>query len=70
MNERLTWEQIAERYPGQWVGLVDVELEPDNDATIASAVVKYTDKTKDELTMMQIETKGQMIAIYTTPDIY
>lgn len=48
MNEKLTWEQIQEKYPDQWVGLVEVEYEPDNDATIKSAVVKYTNKSKKE----------------------
>ena len=33
-NERLTWKQIQEKFPNQWVGLVDIEYEPDNDATI------------------------------------
>lgn len=67
-NERLTWEQIQEKYPDQWVGLVDVEYEPDNDATIQSAVVKYVDRSKNELTKMQIETQGKLMAVYTTPD--
>lgn len=68
MGERLTWEEIEKKYPDQWVGLVDVEYEPDNDATVKSAIVKYTDKTMDELTRMQIQTKGALIGIYTTPD--
>lgn len=25
MGERMTWEEIQEKYPDQWVGLVDVE---------------------------------------------
>lgn len=68
MGERMTWKQIREKYPNQWVGLVDVEYEPDNDATIKSAIVKYTDKSKSELTRLQIETEGKTIGIYTTPD--
>lgn len=68
MTERLTWEEIQERYPDQWVGLIDVEYEPDNDATIQSAIVKYTDKNKNELTRMQIEFNGRVLARYTTPD--
>ena len=68
MNERLTWEQIQEKYPDQWVGLVEVEYEPDNDATIKSAVVKYTNKSKSELTRMQILTNGEILGRYTTPD--
>ena len=68
VGERLTWEQIQEKYPDQWVGLSEVEYEPDNDATIVSAVVQYTDKTKDELTLIQIRTKGGLMGVYTTPD--
>ena len=68
MPERLTWEEIQERYPDQWVGLVEVEYEPDNDATIKTAIVKYTDKSKNELTRMQIQTNGNLLGIYTTPD--
>ena len=68
MSERLTWEEIEKKYPDQWVGLTEVEYEPDNDATIKSAVVKYVDKSKDELTLIQIQTNGQILGRYTTPD--
>lgn len=65
---RLTWKQIQERYPDQWVGLVNVEYEPDNDSTIKYAIVKYSNKGKDELTELQIDTEGEILARYTTPD--
>lgn len=68
MEERMTWEEIQEKYPDQWVGLIDVEYEPNNDATIKTAVVKYADKSKDELTMMQIQTNGEILGRYTTLD--
>lgn len=66
MDERLTWEEIQEKYPDQWVGLVKVEYEPDNKASIKSAVVRYTDKPKAELTRMMLN--GEIISRYTTPD--
>ena len=66
--KRMTWKEIKQMYPNQWVGLVDVEYESDNDATIKTAIVKYTDKSKNELTKMQIQTNGELIGIYTTPD--
>lgn len=66
MGERLTWAEIQKKYPDQWVGLVDVEWYPDNTATVKSAIVKYTDKPKDELTMMMLH--GEVEARYTTPD--
>lgn len=68
MGERMMWEEIKAKYPDQWVGLVDVEFKPDNRSSIKSAVVKYTDKPKKELTKIQIETNGEMVGVYTTPD--
>ncbi|EOS37199.1 MAG: hypothetical protein K1W27_18470 [Lachnospiraceae bacterium] len=66
MENRMTWEEIQKKYPDQWVGLVDVEWCPDNTATVKSAVIKYTDKSKDELTIMML--RGEIDARYTTPD--
>ncbi len=28
-EERLTWKEIQEKYPDQWVGLTDVEYYPE-----------------------------------------
>lgn len=66
MAERLTWEEIQEKYPDQWVGLVEVEYLEDDGISIESAVVKYLDKTKSELTKMALN--GEIISRYTTPD--
>lgn len=66
MEERLTWEQIQEKYPDKWVGLVEVKYVNDDGVSVESAVVKYTDKSKGELTEMAIE--GKVISRYTTPD--
>ena len=68
MTERMTWSEIKQRYPDQWVGLTDVEHEPDNDSTIKSAVVAYTDWSKDDLILEQIQTNGRLIARYTNPN--
>jgi len=64
--EKLTWRQIQEKYPDQWVGLVDVEFEPNNDASIKAAVVAYVGQPKGELTRMMLN--GECISRYTTPD--
>ena len=64
MEEILTWEEIGERYPDQWVGMVDVEFE--DTINIKSAVVKYTDKSQGELTRLML--KGEIVSRYTTPD--
>jgi hypothetical protein len=68
MNERLTWEEIKLKYPDQWIGLTDVEYKPENDASIKSGVVTYIGKNIDELTELQFDTKGEVLAVYTTPD--
>ena len=68
MTERMTWPEIAKAYPNQWVGLTDVEREPDNYSTIKSAVVLYTNRSKDDLLLEQVQTNGKMIARYTNPN--
>jgi len=64
MPERLTWEQIQEKYPDQWVGLVDINWR--NDANIESAVVKYVDRSKEKLIMMQ--KNNENLSCHTTPN--
>ena len=64
--ERLTWEQIQEQYPDQWVGLSDVQYMDNDGVSVESAVVKYTDKTKSELTRLVL--KGEIISRHTNPD--
>ncbi len=68
MAKRMSWPEIAKTYPDQWVGLTDVEYMPDNDATIQSAVVLYTDWSKDDLQMEQFKTDGKVMAEYTNPN--
>lgn len=64
VDYRLTWEEIQKKYPDQWVGLTDIDWI--DDSNINSAIVKYADKTKDELLIMQV--KGEIFSCYTTPD--
>jgi len=66
MDKRMTWKEIQETYPDRWVGLTDVEWEEPESPNIVSAVVKYTDKTSDELYDMQLKGEG-VHTIYTTP---
>ncbi len=68
MSKRMTWPEIAKAYPDQWVGLTDVEYEPDNYSTIKSAVVTYTGRSKDDLLLEQIQTGGKVMAEYTNPN--
>ena len=66
MDDRMTWEDIQKRYPDQWVGLVDVKYVDNDGISVESAVVKYTDKSKSDLTRLAL--KGEIISRYTTPD--
>lgn len=65
-EKRMTWNEIQQAYPDQWIGLVDVKYLNDDGVSIESAVVKYTDKPKGELTRMMLD--GKIISRYTTPD--
>lgn len=66
MQERLTWKEIQEKYPEQWVGMVDIEW--DNRSTVRSAVVKYSGKTSDELLKIKADSEIDMLVRYTAPD--
>ena len=60
MSERLTWQQIHEKYPDQWVGLADVYYKNNDGISVESAIVKYADKTKSELTELVLD--GELIS--------
>jgi len=66
-NIRLSWQEIKEKYPHQYVGLVDIEHEKNN-SDVKSAIILYTDKDKsyDELTKLAFE--GKIMLMYTTSD--
>ncbi len=66
MADRMTWEEIQKKYPDQWVGLVDVEYVDNDGITIQSGIIKYTNKSKSELTRLAL--KGEIVSRYTTPD--
>lgn len=66
VTERMTWEQIQKKYPNQWVGLVDVQYQNDDGISVETAIVKYTDKTKSELTRLVL--KGEIISRHTNPE--
>ena len=66
LGERLTWEEMQEKYPDRWLGLTDVKYANDDGVSVESAVVKDTDKTKDELLFMAFA--GEIVSKYSTPD--
>lgn len=67
-NERLTWEQIKEKYPYQFVGLTDVEQENDYD-DIISAVVKYTGKDTSFAELLKFQENKEIFIVHTGKDV-
>lgn len=65
--ERLTWKQMQEKYPDQWLGLTDVKYLDDDGVTIESGVVRYTDKTHSELLEMRLDGE-EIVHHHTNPD--
>lgn len=66
MGERMTWNEIQEAYPDQWVELIEVKYHNDDGISIESAVVKYVNRPKSELTRRMLN--DEIDAVYTTPD--
>lgn len=66
LAERLTWSQIQEKYPAQWVGLNDIECIDNDGISIKSAVVYFVNRSKDELGMLQA--LDLTTARYTAPN--
>lgn len=69
MNERLTWSEIMEKYPDQWVGLSEVEWSggENGGGGVVSAVVSHIGMSGDELFNIQIDTGGSTVGMYTNP---
>ena len=66
MEKRMTWEEIKENYPDQWVGLSKVEWDG-HAPNVQSAVVEYAGNSGSEPLRKQIA--GEDIeTVYTTPD--
>lgn len=67
MAERLTRDQMAEKYPNTWLGLSNIKYQNDDGVTLESAEVVYTDKTASELGLMALQ--GEDVQpLFTTPD--
>lgn len=62
----LSVDEIANRYPDQWVGLTNIVYDEDG-VTIMAASVTYIGIPRDELFHRQLE-NGDVVAWYTTED--
>lgn len=67
MAERLTRQQMAEKYPNQYLGIRNPYYHNNDGITLTSAEVVYTNVTEDELVMIQIEDKS-ISAWYTNDE--
>lgn len=67
-NKRLTWDEIVQTYPNQQVGLSEVEW--DNEATVKSAIVAYTEETTPRRVIISIAmlSGGSIVSENTTQD--
>lgn len=65
MPKRLTRQQMTEKYPNTWLGLTNVKYINNDGVTLESAEVVYTDKTSNELLMIQITGSENIIRWYT-----
>ncbi len=66
MSTRLTWDQIQQKYPDRWVGLVDIVWK--DNSNVESAIVKYDDKSCNDLLALQFSNEPELFGCYTTPD--
>ena len=65
INEKLTWNEIVEKYPDTWVALKDIEWK--DESNVESAVLVATSMEADELLLMQVNKEVELVE-YTTPD--
>ena len=63
--ERLTREQMSEKYPDTWLGITNVKYANDDGVTLESADIVYTDKSRDELARLQVIEGEDIIDWYT-----
>ena len=67
MGRSMTWDEIEEKYPEQWLGLSNVDWE--NGATVRKAVVKYVGQSSDELLKIKLTDEPDLLVRYTSPDM-
>lgn len=63
LGNRMSIYQIKKKYPDKWLGITSLDADSD------TAIPKYFNMSKDELIDLQMQTNGEVLAIYTTPDI-
>lgn len=60
MPERLTWEQMVEKYPDKWLALYDCQYYDDrSEATIVKATICQVFSTDDEYEKFRVDNIGK-----------
>ena len=67
MGERLSWDKIVEKFPNNYVYLMDVEYSDGPGLGIESAIVVYASDTFDNPYVSKA-LSGEVEEFYTTPD--
>lgn len=65
-TERLTWPQIAERYPDTWVGLAETKFKNDDNINVETAIV-YATGDKGEVFDCQLAGEADFV-MFTSPE--
>lgn len=70
MSDLLTWEEICKRYPGQHLGVTNIETEADG-VNIRRAVVLYSgDTSRKDLLLAVANSGGSIRSVYTPREDY
>ena len=66
--QRMTWKEIQEHYPNQWVGLKNVDWDAKHCPITAEVI--YTDKPLDEMISELLNEDTLIMPVHTDPDKY
>ena len=62
----MTWEEMQDKFPDQWIGVMDAEMDG---ANVRSGIVEYIGKSMGELNAIQSE-RDNFISVYTGADSF
>ncbi len=60
-TNRMTWKEITKKYPNQWLGLTSVQYNKKYGGYVDSAIIKYADKTINELLLLSLTDKDLVL---------
>lgn len=68
-NERLTWQQIKDRWPETWVGMTEIKFKNDDNVNVESAVV-YATGDKYDVIDCECPSDAPDLVTFTSPEKY